>query len=584
MMKERMKQDLERTFAAAPDTQKNRELKEEILSNLYEKYQDCIDSGMSEDEAYRVTVSGIGDLSGLFEQDVPSKEEPLLPLEEEKASAKKKLFTNIATAFAVVLYILCVIPLILSGSPWAVILMFAMIAAATGLLIFVGGTSPILVPASLSEEQKHTLKTKRIRRSGILSGAVMLYILCVCPVIAFANHEALGVSLMFLMIAVATAGLILRSTLLPMKEPTKADPAWDSDASTVSYQGAKKEKKTPLGIFFSILSSIYWALVLIAYFVYSFYTGKWFLSWLIFVLAALLYAALHGVVQVVVGRRRTGAIVKIVICSILLFALLSPAIVLGNINPDSFRFSTLLYDDSDYTVGGVTLPPEAAISNLDIEWSYGTVLVEYWDNPYICATESAEKELTDSDQMRHRLWNNTLSIKSQPSMFGFFISSPEKHLTVYLPRGTELSEFRISAASGAVTVNGISAKKANLDSASATLSLPLCSFDILDVDTASGDLSFQGSARRINLDTASGDLFLTLQNAPEEMEIDTASGNADLLLPATLPGFRLEFDTASGKLEIPAETHRYGDEMTYGDGSSEINMDSASGNLKIRLS
>ena len=47
MMKEQLKKDLERAFEGAPKTQKNQELKQEILANLYDKYDSCIQSGMS---------------------------------------------------------------------------------------------------------------------------------------------------------------------------------------------------------------------------------------------------------------------------------------------------------------------------------------------------------------------------------------------------------------------------------------------------------------------------------------------------------------------------------------------------------
>ncbi len=583
-MKERIKQDLERSFAAAPDTQKNRDLKEEILANVYEKYDDCLASGMSPEEAYRLTVSGIGDLSALFESEGPVTPTPQVPLTEEAELGKKRLWANLATACAVMLYILCLCPviLLLKHELLGICLMFAMIALATGILILVSGLSPVLVSAELSADERDRLKKRRLLRALILAGGVMLYILCVCPVILFVNHEGLGISLMFLMIALATVGIILRSTLLPLPTSTEADPAWNAPSADPTSD-KKSKKKTPLGIFFSVLSGLYWALVIAAYFIYSFYTGKWMISWLIFLLAGFLYGVVHGIWQVIVGRHRVGAIIKIVICSILLIAILSPSVVLGDVNLDPFHFSMLIYDDNGYTAGGATLPSDAAVTNLDIEWSTGSVLVEYWDNDYILATESAEEELSDSEQMRHRVLGGTLSIKSQPSMFGFFISIPEKHLTVYLPRGTELSELRISAASGTLTVNGISAKQANIDSASAAISLSHCSFDSLDGDTLSGDLSFIGSARRIDLDTASGNINLTLHNTSDEIEIDSASGNAEITLPADHPGFRLEFDSASGDIVIPADARRFGDEITLGNGATEINMDSASGDLTIRL-
>ena len=49
-------------------TRKSEELKEELLSDLEEKYQDLISNGKKEKEAYQEVIGGIGDVDELLEE------------------------------------------------------------------------------------------------------------------------------------------------------------------------------------------------------------------------------------------------------------------------------------------------------------------------------------------------------------------------------------------------------------------------------------------------------------------------------------------------------------------------------------
>jgi len=44
------------------------ELKEEILSNCYERYDECLEQGLSSDDAEKLVISKIGDLSELIQE------------------------------------------------------------------------------------------------------------------------------------------------------------------------------------------------------------------------------------------------------------------------------------------------------------------------------------------------------------------------------------------------------------------------------------------------------------------------------------------------------------------------------------
>lgn len=134
-MENRLRNHIDILFSNMPQNQNTQEIKEEMLQNLIEKYYDLLAEGKNEETAYSITIASIGDISSLFE-----KESPIDPQVIQKQKNKSALLTSIA----IMLYILCVVPCIIfsmSGnvmlnSVLGPVLMFVMIAAATGLLIY----------------------------------------------------------------------------------------------------------------------------------------------------------------------------------------------------------------------------------------------------------------------------------------------------------------------------------------------------------------------------------------------------------------------------------------------------------------
>ena len=164
-MKTKLKDYIEVIFTDAPDTHRARELKEEMYINLCEKYDDLIAEGKTPAAAYHAVISGVGDISELIEElkketrdDRENKKENPMPppkterfytSEEREAIRKYKNRCAVMTAFAVAMYILCWLPLVVLGALWndvggivGLAVMFLMIAAATGLLIIQGMNKP----------------------------------------------------------------------------------------------------------------------------------------------------------------------------------------------------------------------------------------------------------------------------------------------------------------------------------------------------------------------------------------------------------------------------------------------------------
>ena len=77
-MIQRIRSHVNELFRDAPATRQAHELKEEVCSNLIDKYVDLTGQGMSEEEAYSIAVAGIGDIDALLaelQQDGPTEEQ-----------------------------------------------------------------------------------------------------------------------------------------------------------------------------------------------------------------------------------------------------------------------------------------------------------------------------------------------------------------------------------------------------------------------------------------------------------------------------------------------------------------------------
>lgn len=133
-MTQRIRHYVEELFANAPHSKKAYDLKEEIYSNLVEKYQDLTAEGMPETEAYNTVIAGIGDVEEMF---VDLKDSPASHPAEDAWRRRSAVLVSVSVG----LYILSLVPLFLidalDGDPiYGVILIFVFCAVATALLVY----------------------------------------------------------------------------------------------------------------------------------------------------------------------------------------------------------------------------------------------------------------------------------------------------------------------------------------------------------------------------------------------------------------------------------------------------------------
>lgn len=137
--------------------------------------------------------------------------------------------------------------------------------------------SPVPQPVQPAAPNRHAL---------VVTIAVMLYILSVVPLIALSaifpyNDLApiAGVVLMFVFIASATGLLVYHHMTKPKAQPMVMPGTVVEDFK--QWQSGKSKKKQLM----KSIRAAFWPLVLAFYFLISFGTGKWYITWVVFLIA-----------------------------------------------------------------------------------------------------------------------------------------------------------------------------------------------------------------------------------------------------------------------------------------------------------
>ena len=104
----RIRQHIERLFAAAPTTAQAYNMREEMIMNTIERYHDGIAKGYTPDQAYAAAIGGIGDVSELIkslgggEQSAQNTaQQPVQPVQQPQKKS------NVGKVIAIIAAVLC---------------------------------------------------------------------------------------------------------------------------------------------------------------------------------------------------------------------------------------------------------------------------------------------------------------------------------------------------------------------------------------------------------------------------------------------------------------------------------------------
>ena len=256
-MRNKLKEYIDTIFAdaerRAPQNRQVSELKEEMLQNLYDRYDDLLAREKSPAAAYNIAIAGVGDVSELIDSLVGPSE--------------------------------------VSGSADG----FADAEAPTA-----SGKRP------LNEEEMETVRRYKSRSAVITSVSIAMYILCWLPLVILGGilgdaGGIAGLAVMFGMIAAATGLLVYNGMTKPKFDATVAD--WDDDDDDdedddgAFKANTRRPARSPA---YKAISSLLWIVTFCVYFLVSFASGAWHITWMIFLIAT----ALDNVIKAIFDLRR----------------------------------------------------------------------------------------------------------------------------------------------------------------------------------------------------------------------------------------------------------------------------------------
>lgn len=258
-MREQLIQYVELLFAGAKDSE---DIKQEILQNTLDRYDDLIVEGKVPEAAYRLAITGIGDINeilGTKPQAVPVSYTPAVVEPSEKDTPTKKLLR----AIAVGLYILCPLPLFvlseLGMDTLGLCGLLAIVAVATVLIILGGKKTSKEIAEEQLEKEEEAAKSPLAKS---VSGLVWAVGLAVYFVLSFAT-QAWHMTWVIFPILGAVDKLL--NTIIQNNEAKFTDLHFPSNA---------KLRKS--------IGSTIGAIGLVLYFIISFATNAWYITWLIF--------------------------------------------------------------------------------------------------------------------------------------------------------------------------------------------------------------------------------------------------------------------------------------------------------------
>ena len=276
-MRDQLIQYVELLFAGARDCE---EIKQEILQNTLDRYDDLIAEGKVPEAAYRLAITGIGDINeilGTRPQASPSFI-TMADLPDEDPQKRKWM-----RAIAVALYILCPIPLIclsVFGLEIAgLCILLTLVAVATVLMIITGKKTPEELEEERREEAEEAAKSPLVKS---LSGLIWAIGLAVYFILSFAT---LAWHITWVIFPILSAIDKLVSTVIENNE---------AKYSNVRFPSKTKLRKS--------IGAIIGALGLAVYFLLSFATGAWYITWMVF----LITAAFRGLVNAVLDYKEAA--------------------------------------------------------------------------------------------------------------------------------------------------------------------------------------------------------------------------------------------------------------------------------------
>ena len=251
-MREQLEQYVNLLFAGAADAE---DIKQEILQNTLDRYDDLVAQGKVPEAAYRLAIAGIGDINEIFGTNVPRNavSHPVAKEDDEDTPTKKLL-----RAVAVGLYILCPLPLIVLGD------MGMDILGLCGTLAIVAVATVMIMLGARKENKERQKENENDTRTPLQKGnSALIWALGLAVYIlwSFTSGAWYATWVIFPILAALDS---LISVMIQKREAG-------------SYRGIQPNQKRMR----RNIGKLIWAIGVAVYFIFSYITHAWYISWLL---------------------------------------------------------------------------------------------------------------------------------------------------------------------------------------------------------------------------------------------------------------------------------------------------------------
>lgn len=130
-MREQLMRYIDLLFAGTPQCA---DIKQEILQNTLDHYDDLIAQGKRPEAAYSLAIAGIGDISELLSNGEVPPSAPNVTVQKREAAGHKAI-AAVLYAFSIILYIVCPIPLFILQDEIGLCGLLGCVAVATALMV-----------------------------------------------------------------------------------------------------------------------------------------------------------------------------------------------------------------------------------------------------------------------------------------------------------------------------------------------------------------------------------------------------------------------------------------------------------------
>lgn len=307
-----IKNYLENIFARLPKTKAIIKLKEDMLNNMNDKYQELKDAGKSENEAIGIVISEFGNIDELlFElginKNTIEEEEILKTIDKEEAqniiNVREKYLKviNAGVWLTIMAIASCVLTSVISTT-YGVFVLLSLISISVGMFIYSGFQLHEYEYLSKEifnltfEAKSYVSELKEEFQNKFRISIIVGVVLCILSIALFAviseitKSNELSVFLFFTCISIAVSTFIYVGTKM-------------ENYNLILQEESHSKKSKQNHKLVEQVGAVYWPLVIVGYLIWSFSSMRWEITWIVFPICGIVFGGISSILNSVCNKK-----------------------------------------------------------------------------------------------------------------------------------------------------------------------------------------------------------------------------------------------------------------------------------------